>query len=127
MTPDADASAGNSEEPDTVRVVSRDRPIPVSVQMELQDYGLIRTERSDDGPGELAYLRRRPPEEFLEKHDLAVPEGRRELWRGPKGRLIEIRPEVVLIDDTETDIDPDEARQYVRSGEHEPVEVPDEN
>jgi len=127
MTSDADASTGNSEEPDTVRVVSRERPIPVSAQMELQDYGLIRTERPDGGPEEVAYLRRRPPEAFLENHGLAVPESRRELWRGPRGRLIEVRPDAVLIDDTETDIDPEEARRHVRSGEHEPVEVPDEN
>jgi len=127
MTSDADASTGNAGEPDTVRVVSRGRPIPVSAQMELQEYGLIRTERHDDGSGEVAYLRRRPPAEFLETHGLAVPDTSRELWRGPRGRLIEIRPDAVLIDDTETDIDPREARQYVRSGNHEPVEVPDEN
>lgn len=125
MPPDADASPAGSDDPDPVRVVSPDRPIPLSVQMELQEYGLIRTERPDQGPAEVAYVRRRPPAELVEANDLSLAGAHRELWRGPDDRLVEIRPDAVLIDGTETDIDPTEAREHVRATDHEPVEVPD--
>jgi len=127
MPTGADADAGDPDAPGEVRVDSPDRPIPLTAQMALEEYGLVRTERpGGDGPVEVAYLRRRPPAAFLAEHGLRVPAGRRELWRGPGGRLVEVRPDRVVVDGATTDIDPGEAREHVRSGGFEPVDVPDD-
>jgi len=127
MSPDAGAFSGDSDGPETVRVVSPDRRVPLSIQMELADYGIIRTEQpSGAAPEEVLYLRRRPPDDLLERGNLTVTPATRELWRDPNGRLLEIRPGVVLIDGTETEIDPTEAREYVRAESYDPVDVPDD-
>jgi len=126
MPTGTDADPGDGDGPEEVRVVSPDRPIPLTAQMELEEYGLVRTERPDDGPAEVAYLRRRPPGELLAEHGLRTTTAHRELWRDPDGRLVEVRPDVVLIDGTLTEIDPDDARDHVRNEGYEPIDVPDE-
>ncbi|PSQ15102.1 hypothetical protein BRD00_15200 [Halobacteriales archaeon QS_8_69_26] len=127
MPTGADADPGEGDGPEEVRVVSTDRPIPLTAQMALEEYGLVRTERPEGGgPVEVAYLRRRPPDELLDEHDLRATTVHRELWRDHDDRLVEVRPETVLIDGTPTDIDPEEAREEARTEGYEPIDVPDD-
>lgn len=120
VNPDADDDQGRRLH----RVVSPWRPIPLTAQLDLEDYGLVSTDRPPiEGIEGVAFLEERPPEDLLDEHDLRLVADEWELWRGPDGRIVEVDDDRVVIDGVETDADPDGARTHVREEPFERIDV----